>query len=37
VIEDGNHVANNRGHRWRLQCADWMAEGSHEFVPAACL
>lgn len=26
LIEDGNHVANNRGYRWRLQSADWMAE-----------
>jgi alpha-beta hydrolase superfamily lysophospholipase len=26
VIEDGNHVANNRSYRWRLQSADWMAE-----------
>jgi pimeloyl-ACP methyl ester carboxylesterase len=26
LIEDGNHVANNRGYRWRLQTADWMAE-----------
>lgn len=26
VIEDGNHVANNRGYKWRLQTADWMAE-----------
>jgi 2,6-dihydroxypseudooxynicotine hydrolase len=26
VIEDGNHVANNRGYRWRAQSADWMAE-----------
>ncbi len=26
VIEDGGHVANNRGYRWRLQSADWMAE-----------
>jgi 2,6-dihydroxypseudooxynicotine hydrolase len=26
MIEDGNHVANNRGYRWRLQTADWMAE-----------
>ncbi len=25
VIEDGNHVANNRGYKWRLQSADWMA------------
>jgi fermentation-respiration switch protein FrsA (DUF1100 family) len=26
LIEDGNHVANNRSYRWRLQSADWMAE-----------
>ena len=26
LIEDGNHVANNRAYRWRLQTADWMAE-----------
>ena len=26
VIDDGSHVANNRGYRWRLQSADWMAE-----------
>jgi dienelactone hydrolase len=26
VIEDGNHVANNRGYRYRAQSADWMAE-----------
>jgi alpha-beta hydrolase superfamily lysophospholipase len=26
MIEDGGHVANNRGYRWRLQSADWMAE-----------
>lgn len=26
VIEDGNHVANNRAYRWRAQSADWMAE-----------
>ena len=26
AIEDGNHVANNRGYKWRLQSADWMAE-----------
>lgn len=25
VIEDGNHVANNRAYRYRLQTADWMA------------
>jgi 2,6-dihydroxypseudooxynicotine hydrolase len=26
LIDDGSHVANNRGYRWRLQSADWMAE-----------
>jgi dipeptidyl aminopeptidase/acylaminoacyl peptidase len=26
LVEDGSHVANNRGYRWRLQAADWMAE-----------
>ena len=26
MIEDGNHIANNRGYRWRPQSADWMAE-----------
>jgi 2,6-dihydroxypseudooxynicotine hydrolase len=25
VIEDGNHVANNRGYRYRPQTADWIA------------
>jgi dipeptidyl aminopeptidase/acylaminoacyl peptidase len=25
LIEDGNHVANNRAYRWRAQSADWMA------------
>lgn len=25
MIEDGNHVANNRGYRYRNQSADWMA------------
>ena len=25
LIEDGNHVANNRVYRWRVQSADWMA------------
>ena len=25
LIEDGNHVANNRAYRWRVQSADWMA------------
>jgi fermentation-respiration switch protein FrsA (DUF1100 family) len=26
IIEDGNHVANNRAYCWRAQAADWMAE-----------
>jgi fermentation-respiration switch protein FrsA (DUF1100 family) len=26
VIDDGNHVANNRGYRYRAQMADWMAD-----------
>jgi fermentation-respiration switch protein FrsA (DUF1100 family) len=26
IIEDGNHVANNRAYRWRSDSADWMAE-----------
>ena len=26
MIEDGNHIANNRAYRWRPQSADWMAE-----------
>ncbi len=26
VIEDGNHVANNRAYRYRLQTADWLAD-----------
>lgn len=25
MIEDGNHVANNRSYRYRTQSADWMA------------
>ncbi|MGD9920205.1 MAG: alpha/beta hydrolase family protein [Pseudorhodoplanes sp.] len=25
LIEDGNHIANNRPYRWRSQCADWLA------------
>jgi dipeptidyl aminopeptidase/acylaminoacyl peptidase len=25
LIADGNHVANNRGYRYRTQSADWMA------------
>jgi 2,6-dihydroxypseudooxynicotine hydrolase len=26
LVEDGNHIANNRAYRWRAQCADWLAE-----------
>ncbi len=26
MIEDGNHIANNRTYRWRPHAADWMAE-----------
>jgi dienelactone hydrolase len=26
IVEDGNHVANNRAYSWRAQAADWMAE-----------
>ena len=26
MIEDGNHIANNRAYRWRSQTADWMKE-----------
>ncbi|MQA87794.1 MAG: alpha/beta hydrolase [Streptosporangiales bacterium] len=26
MIENGNHVANNRGYRYRPQSADWMAD-----------
>jgi dipeptidyl aminopeptidase/acylaminoacyl peptidase len=25
LIEDGNHIANNRAYRWRPHSADWMA------------
>lgn len=33
LIEDGNHVANNRGYKYRARSADWMAQQldiSHE-------
>ena len=26
IIEDGNHIANNRAYRWRPAGADWMVE-----------
>jgi 2,6-dihydroxypseudooxynicotine hydrolase len=39
LIEDGNHVANNRGYKWRLQTADWMADqlgARRSGPPAVC-
>ena len=26
LVEEGNHIANNRAYRWRSQSADWMKE-----------
>ena len=26
IVEDGNHIANNRPYRYRNRSADWMAE-----------
>lgn len=26
IVEDGNHIANNRPYRYRLKTADWMAK-----------
>jgi 2,6-dihydroxypseudooxynicotine hydrolase len=26
MVEDGNHIANNRAYRWRSQSADWLAD-----------
>jgi 2,6-dihydroxypseudooxynicotine hydrolase len=26
MVEDGNHIANNRAYRWRSQSADWLQE-----------
>jgi dienelactone hydrolase len=26
IIQDGNHIANNRAYRWRSHSADWMAD-----------
>jgi 2,6-dihydroxypseudooxynicotine hydrolase len=34
LIEDGNHVANNRAYRWRAQSADWLAEQLGAASPA---
>jgi dipeptidyl aminopeptidase/acylaminoacyl peptidase len=33
IIEDGNHVANNRAYRWRPFGADWMAEHLRALLP----
>lgn len=30
LLDDGNHVANNRGYRWRTQSADWMLRQLNE-------
>lgn len=32
MIEDGNHVANNRAHRYRYRTADWMAQHLGGFI-----
>ncbi|MGI8525406.1 MAG: alpha/beta hydrolase family protein [Pseudolabrys sp.] len=26
MVEDGNHIANNRGYRWRSQSAEWIKD-----------
>ena len=26
LVDEGNHIANNRAYCWRTQSADWMAE-----------
>jgi dienelactone hydrolase len=26
IVEEGNHIANNRAYLWRAQSADWMAD-----------
>jgi 2,6-dihydroxypseudooxynicotine hydrolase len=26
LIEDGNHIANNRSYAWRPRAADWLVE-----------
>jgi 2,6-dihydroxypseudooxynicotine hydrolase len=26
IIDDGNHIANNRAYKWRSDSADWLAE-----------
>ncbi|MBV9347594.1 MAG: prolyl oligopeptidase family serine peptidase [Pseudolabrys sp.] len=26
MVEDGNHIANNRAYRWRSQSADWLKD-----------
>ena len=33
IIEDGNHVANNRAYRWRPDSADWMAQQLADSLP----
>ena len=34
LIEDGNHVANNRAYRWRSQSADWLVKQLDAASPA---
>ena len=34
IVEDGNHIANNRAYRWRSQSADWMREQLSAVMPA---
>jgi 2,6-dihydroxypseudooxynicotine hydrolase len=26
LVEEGNHIANNRSYEWRPRAADWLAE-----------
>jgi 2,6-dihydroxypseudooxynicotine hydrolase len=33
LIEDGNHVANNRAYKYRAQSADWMAKQLGASIP----
>jgi 2,6-dihydroxypseudooxynicotine hydrolase len=35
IIEDGNHIANNRAYKWRPHSADWMAEQLNSLSPLA--
>ncbi len=37
MIDDGNHIGNNRAYRWRSQTADWMKERLASNCPADSL